>query len=205
MQKKANKNLARIIFILVLIIFSIFIARQFWASISSFVYQNLAKLSLLNSSKSPVEGMIDEKVAGELFLIIDKISIKAPINLNVDGSNETKYFKVLEKGVAHLQNTAKPGEKGNVVIFGHSSQNIGVTGKYGEIFIKLNDLEKGDEIKIFNNLARQEYSYKVSSKKIVQPEEVSVTDPTKFDQLTLITCWPIGSDQKRLVIFAKPK
>lgn len=143
------------------------------------------------------------RIQSQYLLAIEKIGVRVPVILDVDGEHEYKYFKALKDGVAHMKGTAKPGENGNVVIFGHSSMDIGTTGKYGEIFANLNKLRKGDEIKLLNTEDKSNLKYKVSSKKIVMPEDTYVIDQTKQSHLTLLTCWPIGSDEKRLVIFAE--
>lgn len=163
--------------------------------------QNLA----LNNNSGKILGANDQNVSAiksEYMLIIPEIRVQVPVILDVDAEHEYKYFKALENGVAQMKGTAKPGEIGNTVIFGHSSLDIGAKGDYGEVFAKLNDLKKGDKIQVINTKDQSKISYKVFDKKIVMPEDTYVIDPTDEPQLTLLTCWPIGSDQKRLVVFA---
>ena len=135
-------------------------------------------------------------------LIVDKLAIRAPIVADVDGNNKTAYNKALLKGVAHYKGTAKPGEGGNIFVFGHSSTAIG-QGDYAKAFASLNDLEKGDEAIVYYR--QEELRYSVASKKIVASDDMSVLEPTKKEQLTLMTCWPIGSNFKRLTVVLKPK
>jgi sortase A len=48
-----------------------------------------------------------------------------------------------------------------------------------------------------------EYEYKVSEKRIVEPDDEWVfEDLSDSSSLTLSTCWPIGTDLSRLVIRA---
>lgn len=144
-----------------------------------------------------------EKLDADYLIIIEKIAALAPIILNVDGADENTYFPALKKGVAHLQGSAKPGENGNIVIFGHSSQAVNTENKYGDIFSRLNELKNGDEIIIYIAKKKKQILYKVTDKNIVNPDDVSATYDTGEDKLTLITCWPIGSDEQRLIITAK--
>lgn len=130
---------------------------------------------------------------------IDKISILTPVIKNVDGLDKKKYFTALQEGAAHYKGTSLPGEKGNVFIFGHSSSSIG-TGPYADIFAKLNKLEKNDLIIVFYE--EKEYIYKVNSKKIIEKDDIGVLNPTTDKILTLMTCWPIGTNEKRLIIRA---
>ena len=132
-------------------------------------------------------------------LKIDKLDLLAPIVEDVDGENKNAYNKALQGGVAHYKGTALPGEKSNIFIFGHSSTVTG-QGPYAKIFASLGDLEKGDEIIVFYK--DKEYRYSVFDKQVVEKDETSVLDPTKKEQLTLMTCWPVGTNAKRMIIKA---
>lgn len=134
------------------------------------------------------------------YLVLQKIDVDVPIIIDVDGSNKKQYFEALKKGVAQMKNTAKPGENGNVFIFGHSSglQNY---GDFKAIFARLNDLEKNDEVTIYSDGKR--YDYIVDDKKIVVPTYTEATLQRKNEKkLTLMTCWPIGTNAKRLIVVA---
>lgn len=132
---------------------------------------------------------------------IPKLGITAPVIPNVDGSSKTAYSSALSGGVAHFKGTSLPNSGSNIFIFGHSSSILG-TGTYDKIFTKLGDLTSGDEISISYN--QKIYKYVFSGKKIITATDTSVLSPTLNEQLTLMTCWPIGTDQKRLIIVADP-
>lgn len=134
-------------------------------------------------------------------LKIEKLNIVTPVVLDVNGADEEAYNKALEGGVAQMQGTAKPFEDGNIVIFGHSSESSKYQGDYGEIFSSLNNLEAGDDIKIIAS-GGDELIYKVETKEIVMPDDITILDQKNKNRLTLLTCWPIGSNEKRLVIIA---
>ncbi len=141
-----------------------------------------------------------EKLKGD-YVTIPKISAQAPLFFNVDPTRETVYQKVLKKGVAHAKGSALPEEKGSVFLFAHSSGNPLEISNYNTVFLKLGQLEKGDEI--FVNKDGKIYKYEVFDEKIVSPTDVKYLKETK-DQLIVQTCWPIGTDFKRLLIFATP-
>ena len=107
----------------------------------------------------------------------------------------------LHQIVALMAGAAKPGEVGNIFVYGHSSAES--YSAYQNIFKKLNDLEEGDEISVTYN--KEDFVYVVSNKKVVEKEDISVLDPTKVETLTLMTCWPIGTADKRLIISAPRK
>lgn len=104
-------------------------------------------------------------------------------------------------GVGHMPQTAIPGETGNAVFFGHSS---GTGSSYYEtIFSTLHRLETGDLIYIDTKNAI--YEYNVEYKKIVGSNDYSILTQGENKQLTLVTCWPIGTDWQRYVIVALQK
>lgn len=137
----------------------------------------------------------------EFSIEIHKLGIEVPVIPNVDGKDEGMYNKALEEGVAHYLNTALPDSGSNIVIFGHSSTILG-KGEYSEVFAGLNDLKVGDRVTL--SLNNTSYPYNVTEKKIVAANDTSVLSGTEDEQLTLLTCWPVGTDAKRLVVIAKP-
>jgi len=158
--------------------------------------------STKSESKDPAE-IAKINIEPRLFefgLYINKISLAVPIVANVDGENKYTYNKALLSGVAHYKNTALPGKGSNIFIFGHSSTWNG-EGQYAEAFARLNDLNKDDQAIVYYQ--NKEFKYKVSKKEVVDADELSYLEPTKFEQLTLMTCWPLGSNLKRLVVIAK--
>jgi sortase A len=138
----------------------------------------------------------------DFHLLIPSLNISVPIIADVDGSDKDAYFKALEKGVAHYKNTAKPGENGNIFIFGHSSFYAWKPGEYKDIFKNLDDLNIGDEIVIW--WQSKKYNYKVSKKDMVDPDDTRYVQPTDSEQLTVMTCWPPGTTSKRLIIVGEP-
>jgi sortase A len=136
-------------------------------------------------------------------IIIPKINVEVPVVYDVETIEEAAVQKGLERGVVHYATTPNPGEQGNAVIFGHSSNNILNKGKYKFAFVLLNRLESGDTFYIEKDGIR--YVYKVFEKKIVSPTEISVLDNRndKTSTVSLITCDPPGTAINRLVVVAE--
>lgn len=133
-------------------------------------------------------------------LSIAKLGLSVAVTPNVDGLSSDIYTQALKSGVAHYKGTAMPASGSNVVIFGHSSGNPKIP--FSKVFAKLNNLKINDQITIkFNG---KSYTYAVASKKVVAANDFSVAEPTEIEQLTLLTCWPIGTDKSRLVVVANP-
>lgn len=137
-------------------------------------------------------------------VIIPKINVEIPTVYKLppattEAQLEANIQKALEGGVVHYPSTPDPGEKGNSVFVGHSSNNIFNTGKYKFAFVLLSKLEKGDVFYLTKKGVR--YAYKVVDKKIVDPSQVSVLGNTKYAaSATLITCDPPGTSLRRLVV-----
>ena len=114
-----------------------------------------------------------EIVPYENRIVIPKIGKNVPLvdvtstsNMDFDHM-ENIFMKELEKGIVRYPGTARPGEKGNAFIFGHSSNYPWMSGSYNEVFALLDNLEFNDEIIVYYN--QRKYVYVVREKKIVKP------------------------------------
>jgi LPXTG-site transpeptidase (sortase) family protein len=143
-------------------------------------------------------------------IIIPRIGKNIPI-VNVKTENlikrdwnalEKDMQEALQQGVVHYPGTAEPGDHGNVVITGHSSYFLWDPGQFKDVFALLHQVVEGDTIIVYHNQIK--YTYKVYQKEVVTPDKVSVLAQEGGDRLTLITCTPVGTNLKRLVVFAKP-
>ncbi len=109
----------------------------------------------------------------------------------------------IKSKLIHYPGTALPGEYGNSVVFGHSVLPIFYNPKdYKTIFSTIPTLEKGD--KIYLDFDGIQFVYQVEKYFEVNPEEIEVLQQ-KFDEqvLSLITCVPPGTYQKRGIIKAR--
>jgi LPXTG-site transpeptidase (sortase) family protein len=140
-----------------------------------------------------------DSVTSEPLVVIPKINVEIPVVYDVNTINESAIEKGLESGVVHYADTANPGQNGNVVIVGHSSNNILNPGKYKFAFTLLHDLQPGDTFYLQKEGKR--YTYQVYKRVIVKPQDVSVLGLSeKTATATLITCDPPGTSNNRLVI-----
>jgi sortase A len=151
------------------------------------------------SSSSIIIDPNNTAIGNDPVLIIPKINVEIPVVYDEPSIEEDAVQKALERGVLHYATTSKPGEQGNGVIFGHSSNNILNGGKYKFAFVLLKRLEPNDIFYVQKDGKR--YGYKVYDKKIVNPDETSVLNAKdKPATFTLITCDPPGTSLKRLVV-----
>jgi LPXTG-site transpeptidase (sortase) family protein len=101
--------------------------------------------------------------------------------------------KTLQLAPGHIENTALPGDAGNVAIAGHRDTHFRV----------LENVRKGDAISIATS--EGVFGYTVQWTKVVNPEDVYVLRPSSRSELTLVTCFPfhyIGSAPKRFIVRA---
>jgi len=137
----------------------------------------------------------------QLGVVIPKIGANSSIVANVDPYDSAVYQQALTKGVAHAKGTVLPGDQGAAFLFSHSSTDLLTASKYNSVFYLLSKLENGDPITIYRD--RQAIPFVVTEKKIVKPNEVAfLTGTTPNPTLTLMTCWPPGTDFERLLVFA---
>lgn len=123
---------------------------------------------------------------GDVFatLKIASLDFEKPI-IHGDSPNE------LRKGIGHYAGSTIPGEKGNVVLAGHRDT----------VFRPIEKIKEGDEILIETNYGN--FKYVVSSIRITDPKDTSVTAPTDKEQLTIYTCYPfnfIGNAPNRFIV-----
>lgn len=120
-------------------------------------------------------------------VVIPKIGMDAIV---VEGDSR----KALSAGPGHMTDTPLPGDPGNSVITAHRDT----------FFRHIYELDKGDQIQVRRN--GRNFTFAVTGKTIVMPQDVSVIERTTDPRLTLITCYPIyyvGPAPKRLVVFSR--
>ena len=156
-----------------------------------------------NSLKSGVSETIEfEYSEKENSLEIPKVEVSAPL-IFVEYIDEV--HKTLDKGVVHFPDSVLPGEKGQTIILGHSAPPNWPDINYDNVFSRLNELEGEDEIFVYFN--HQKYNYSVIKKIFLERgEEIPENTLTNSDNmLVLISCWPPGKDIKRIAVEAKLK
>ncbi len=136
------------------------------------------------------------------YIDIPKIEAKVSIIPEVDAFNKDEYTQALQKGVAQAKGTKLPGEKGLIYLFAHSYDSPFRMTSYNTAFFRLGQLNEGDNIYIYRN--GKKYTYRVSAKKVIWPNEVKYLTGNNNDELILQTCTPIGTSLKRLLVFANP-
>jgi LPXTG-site transpeptidase (sortase) family protein len=109
------------------------------------------------------------------------------------------FMKELEKGVIRYPGSAKPGEDGVTFIFWHSSNFPWAKWEFNEVFWLLDKVSFDDDIIIYFN--SKKYMYKIREKQVIKPWDVSILKRNKKkNEVSIMTCWPLGTDISRLVV-----
>ena len=151
------------------------------------------------ASIAPVIGKRERPIPQGYQLVIPKINVDAPI-ISMESTNNKDILEAIKRGVAHYANTAFPGRIGNMFITGHSSYYWWREGNYNQVFALLEHLKPNDLVYVYYQGG--EYVYRVSDSIVVKPTQVEVLNPTPIPTLSLMTCVPIGTNFKRLVVRA---
>lgn len=161
------------------------------------------------SDKQEITNGYDPDAPGDakplVFVKIEKIAVDVPMIWS-QSENEKASLKDLESGLSHFPKSAAPGENGNAIISGHSSNYVWAKGDFNYIFKDLNNLEKGDTVRIKTiqkNGKTIFYKYQISEKFVTTPDDEKIFVETENPTLTLSTCWPLGTNFKRLIVKAE--
>jgi len=133
---------------------------------------------------------------------IPRIEVSAPLNFVEDIE---KVHETLDKGIVHFPDSVLPGQKGQTIVLGHSAPANWPDIKYDNVFSRLNELEKGDEVFVYFD--HKEYVYSVETKVFLEiGQDIPQSDLTNLqDMLVLVSCWPPGKNIKRIAVEAKLK
>lgn len=142
--------------------------------------------------------MVTPPPAVEHESVINLPGIENPLPLIYSETlEEPQIQEYLKEGAVVLPLGTSFGQSGNVVVTAHSS-GTEAFGPYRFAFAKLSELEPGQEYSITTPTAT--YTYKVYAKEVVWPHEVDKLPNDDRSTVTLVTCWPLWTNFKRLLV-----
>jgi sortase A len=136
----------------------------------------------------PVTTVLPAPGTGAWVAKLDAPSVRLSATV-LEGSDDA----TLARGAGHIEETAFPGQPGNIGIAGHRDTT----------FRAVRDLRTGDPLEL--TTGDRTYRYLITKTFIVEPEDVYVLDPGDRPMLTLVTCYPftfIGHAPHRYIIQA---
>jgi LPXTG-site transpeptidase (sortase) family protein len=165
-----------------------------------------------NESAFEIKTVVEKEeiqVVKEIFeyeINIPKIQATAKVKTKVSPYNVEEYMGVLKNNtVAQAKDSDTPGSGPGSMsyLFAHSTEaNINMVRK-NAVFYLLEKLEINDEVLI--NIEDKTYRYVVYDQKIVEAKELQYLNYREENEEIIImqTCWPLGTNWKRYLVFAK--
>lgn len=160
----------------------------------------------------PLPGPTPDRPGAPQRLVIPELEREIPVvpvgwHLEHRDDGARGVWETVSGAAGHHRGSADPGQPGNCVISGHSS-NAG-----GAVLNGLETLAIGDTIELYT-VAGDRYVYEITD--MLQLDELGAStaerreharwlDPTEDPVLTLVTCWPAWSYTHRIVVRAKLK
>ncbi len=126
---------------------------------------------------------------------INIIDINAPLIIP-DGGSDAEIYDALKRGIAHFPTSSLPGEKGIMILLGHSSPPGWPKMDYDWVFTEAEHLEEGDEIKIYFN--GEIFTYVVTEKIFLEIGQDVPSYSSDEREIILLSCWPPGKNIKRI-------
>jgi len=102
---------------------------------------------------------------------------------------EKGVWQISEKGVSHLATSSYPGNKGNIIFYGHNTEDR---------LSRLHEIKKGDIITVTSKNGRQ-FEYRTESIEIVKPTDINKLMAYNDETLTIYTCIGFADLQRVLV------
>lgn len=166
-------------------------------------------LAAADALPEPLE-VSEEPVASEEEVVANPeypVRIAAPaVGVNATVSNpQTATIATLDAalltGAVRYPTTARLGEEGTVLIFGHSSRIPVVRNQAYKAFNNIQNLKKGETISVYS--ATAEYRYKVTGVRIADATEDVVQLAQSGKHLVLVTCDSFTSKTSRFIVTAE--
>lgn len=130
---------------------------------------------------------------------IPSLALQLPL-VRAESLSEEDLTAALKFGVVLFPTGADPGAKGNAVVTAHSTAEPW-KGPFRFAFMHINKLQPGDSVAV--SYGSRRYVYRVTGQRTVDPRELpAISSNTAGSRLTLVTCWPLWTTDRRLLVEA---
>lgn len=170
----------------------------------------LAQFDLLPETRpAPIK---DSFVAVNTVAPVAPARVELPVRMEIPSLNRTATVenpettniealdKELLKGAVRYPTSAKLGEEGNMILFGHSSYLPIVGNQAYKTFNGVQKLVAGDIITVYSSGTA--YTYRVRSVAIKDSTIDGILLSTPGRVLTLVTCNSFGAKEERFIVTA---
>lgn len=121
-------------------------------------------------------------------LSIPRIGLSAIVVYGTDSAS-------LRKGPGLDPRSAFPGRRRLAYVAGHRTT-------YGAPFSRIDELRRGDAV--FFERGPKTFAYRVTGRRVVRADDLSVLRARGREELALQACWPRFFASHRIVVFARP-
>lgn len=128
---------------------------------------------------------------GEIPVYIKSYPLGIDIKIS-EASIKEGVWQVFPDAVSHLDNSARIGEGGNIIIYGHNKDDVLGPIRFAKV---------GEKIELFD-ASGNKYLYEVFKIDTVEPNDLTYILPTNKEILTIYTCTGF-LDSKRYIAVAK--
>jgi LPXTG-site transpeptidase (sortase) family protein len=186
-KKFPYRRVARILILLGTLLVTISTAHQ------------LLRLRSLSLDRRTVQAHITGNPAGstnqESQVLPERIYIEWFVDIGIEPAiYSDQRWTVSPNFASYLLASARPGEAGNIVIYGHNTR--GILGN-------IRALKGGERVRITMSDGTVR-SYRVESAQEVSPKDTALIQPTEYEVLTMYTCSGL-MDSQRYVVQAFPE
>lgn len=188
-----------------------------WSFLAAFLavffvsFSTLATFDLIPEAPAPVAEAVkvpSESLAASVALALpeDVMRVEIPaVGINVTVKNpDTTDVEALDEalltGAVRYPTSAKLGQEGNTILFGHSSYLPIVNNKAYKAFNEIQNLEKGDRITVYGESTA--YVYAVTQVASADAEDAAIPLTKTGHTLTLATCDSFGKKTARFIVTA---
>lgn len=206
MSHEVMKNRALFIAVVFLaalaMLFLLFNAKYIWEQVK-YAFNKPEVVVVENEVKIASDNQQDTQVTQPNLVSIPSLGITAPV-VESAGNTEADFQQALQHGVVRYPGTAKPGQIGNVYLFGHSSDFPFKKGDYKTVFALLPNIADKAEIKLSDEQGSL-HVYQVVNRFVANTTDVHLlsqeTNGKKI--LTLQTSYPVGTALQRYIVQAE--
>lgn len=168
-------------------------------------FHSMKKLINTTNRDNNIKNYNIELTPYENRIVIPKIGKNIPL-VEVDW-RKVKNMKELENvfqeelvnWIIRYPWSARPWEKWNSFIFGHSSNFPWLEWNYNDVFALMDHIVFWDEVIAY--YWQKKYVYKIKEKKVIKPWDTSILKRDKNKkEITLMTCWPVWTTLNRMIV-----
>ena len=165
----------------------------------------LSNLPQLGEAESPQPvAAQDSQPMLPVRIVIPAIGLDLAVQ-NIESRDLAVLDEYLKKGPIRYADSARLGERGNILIFGHSSRVPVVRNQMYKAFNRVSELTAGDTITLVGQAegGERSYLYNVISVRSVDVSDTTVDlSPTQGTKLTLVTCDTLTGKSARYILEA---